>query len=48
MLLHPDSWRRYVVAVDAAMSREFLETTGKTPADLDYDALAADLAGMVA
>ena len=48
LLLHPDSWRRYVVAVDAAMSREFLETTGKTPADLDYDALAADLAGMAA
>ena len=48
LMLHPDSWDRYVVAVHGAISREFLETTGKTPADLDYEALAADLAGMVA
>ncbi len=41
---HPDFWARYVVAVDVAISRGWLTTTGLTLAGMDWDALEADVA----
>jgi hypothetical protein len=36
-------WRAFVVAVDAALSREWLDTTGLAPSGLDWAALQADM-----
>ena len=47
LLIHPDSWKR-VRSVDCFLSRSFLETTGRTPAGLDWDALMADRAALMA
>lgn len=41
--MHPDFWNRYVVAVDAGISWEFLDHTGLTPSGLNRDQLSADL-----
>lgn len=43
VVVHPDFWSKYVVAVDATISREWLTTTGLTPLGLDFDALRSDL-----
>lgn len=45
--MHPEFWAAYVVACDAALSREWLDTTGLSPDGLDWNALTADLAGLV-
>jgi hypothetical protein len=45
-LIHPDFWSAYVLAVDATLSREWLDATGLAPIGLDWDALAADVAGL--
>ena len=44
--MHPDFWSRYVVAVDATLSREWFDATGLSPAGLDWDALSADMAAL--
>jgi hypothetical protein len=46
VIMHPEFWLRYVVAVDASLSREWLDATGLSPDGLDWDALTADLAGL--
>lgn len=46
LLIHPDSWTRFVGAVDAGLSREWLEATGLSPAGLDWAALEQDTAGL--
>jgi hypothetical protein len=46
--IHPAFWSAYVVAVDATLSREWMEATGLAPSGLDWDALAADLASLTA
>jgi hypothetical protein len=43
VVVHPDFWKKYVVAVDATLSREWLTTTGLTPLGLNWDALKADI-----
>lgn len=44
--MHPDFWRRYVVATDTLLSRQWLHTTGLSPAGLDWNALREDIAGL--
>lgn len=44
--MHPEFWSRYVIATDAILSREWLDATGLTPDDLDWDALTGDLAAL--
>lgn len=42
--MHPDIWAAYAIAVDASLSREWLTTTGLSPAGLDWNSLEADMA----
>jgi hypothetical protein len=42
--IHPAFWSAYVVAVDATLSREWMEATGLAPSGLDWDALRQDIA----
>jgi hypothetical protein len=46
--IHPAFWSAYVVAVDAALSREWMEATGLAPSGLDWDALRQDVASFAA
>jgi hypothetical protein len=46
VVIHPAFWSAYVVAVDATLSREWMEATGLAPSGLDWDALQADLTGL--
>lgn len=46
LVIHPDSWSRFVAAVDVVLSREWLDTTGLSPTGLDLDALDADMAAL--
>ena len=46
IIVHPEWWDAYAVAVDATISREWLDTTGLTPTGLDWDALQADRASL--
>ena len=46
--IHPAFWSAYVLAVDATLSREWMEATGLAPSGLDWDALDGDLAGLAA
>ena len=46
--IHPDFWSRYVISVDAALSREWFDATGLSPAGLDWDALVNDMASFKA
>ena len=41
--IHPDFWWKYVVAADASLSRLWMETTGLSPANMDWEALASDM-----
>lgn len=47
VVVHPEWWRRYAVACDVTLSRQWLATTGLAPSGLDWDALDADM-GMLA
>ena len=44
--IHPEFWSAYVLAVDATLSREWLEATGLAPSGLDWDALDQDIASL--
>jgi hypothetical protein len=44
LAVHPKFWSAYVLAVDATLSREWLDTTGLAPSGLDWTALEHDLA----
>jgi len=44
--IHPAFWSAYALAVDATLSREWMEATGLAPSGLDWDALEGDLAGL--
>lgn len=44
--VHPEWWKAYVVAVDATLSREWMDTTGLAPSHLDWDALRSDMAAL--
>jgi len=44
--MHPEFWSRYVIAVDVALSREWLDATGLSPPGMDWDALREDAAGV--
>jgi hypothetical protein len=48
VMIHPVFWSAYVVAVDATLSREWMEATGLAPSGQDWDALQADLTGLPA
>lgn len=41
--IHPDFWSAYVIGLDVPWSREWLETTGLTPAGMDWDELSTDM-----
>lgn len=41
--LHPAWWARFVVAVDATLSRDWLDATGRSPAGLDWEQLEAEM-----
>jgi hypothetical protein len=41
--IHPEWWARYAVAVDATLSRDWLNAMGGAPDGLDWDQLAADM-----
>ena len=41
--MHPKFWSSYVIAVDVSLSREWLNTTGVSPAGLDWAALELDM-----
>jgi len=43
LILHPDSWDRYVLAADASLSREWFNATGLSPSNLDWVSLDADM-----
>lgn len=43
VVVHPDFWRKYVIAVDVTLSKStWFDTTGLAPSGLDWDALLAD------
>lgn len=44
--VHPEWWSKYVFAVDATLSRQWMRTTGLSPSGLDWDSLAADIASL--
>jgi hypothetical protein len=44
--MHPDFWSKYVIGVDITLSREWLNATGLSPANLDWDQLSADVASL--
>lgn len=46
--IHPEFWSRYVVAVDATLSREWFSATGLAPSGLDWDALNSDMEALAA
>jgi hypothetical protein len=43
LLVHPDFWDAYCLAVDVTVSREWLSATGLAPSGLDFDALEQDV-----
>jgi hypothetical protein len=47
LILHPDSWLKYGVRNDICVSRNWIDTTGLSPAGLDWDALVADVEAIV-
>ena len=44
--IHPAFWSAYVIGIDAALSREWLDATGLAPSGLDWDALEQDVASL--
>ena len=44
--VHPEWWAKYVLAVDATLSRQWMRSTGLAPSGLDWDALLADVASL--
>lgn len=40
--MHPEFWSRYVVGADATISREWLDTTGRSPSNIDWNELLSD------
>lgn len=48
LLMHPDFWQAYVLAVDVVLSRDWLRASGLAPAQLDYAQLDWDMAKLTA
>ena len=46
VVMHPEFFARYCIGVDVTLSREWLDTTGVSPAGLDWDALRGDIDGL--
>ena len=46
IVVHPEWWSRYVLAVDVTLSRQWMRSTGLAPSGLDWDALETDIASL--
>jgi hypothetical protein len=46
IVVHPEWWSRYVLAVDTTLSRQWMRSTGLAPSGLDWEALETDIVSL--